>query len=112
MINNQVIALLNISLQGRETMKEPRGGRGKLFPKTNFPHGGPSSGRAISEFTGMIDQTRKGIDDCCCNSLEGHDCPAIVRKRLKNNALHDCPEELKQKCFEQFMSLPNSMTVS
>ena len=96
MINNQVIALLNISLQGRETMKEPRGGRGKLFPKTNFPHGGPSSHRAISEFTGMIDQTREDFDGWCCNSLEGL----------------DCPKELKQKCFEQSMSLPNSMTVS
>ena len=111
MINNQVIALLNISLQGRETMKN-KPIREKDFSQTHFQQGKPSSHRAISDFTGMIDQTRKGIDDCCCNSLEGHDCPAIVRKRLKNNALHDCPEELKQKCFEQFMSLPNSMTVS
>ena len=94
MINNQVIALLNISLQGRETMKN-KPIREKDFSQTHFQQGKPSSHRAISEFT-VTDQTREGIDDCCCNSLEGL----------------DCPKELKQKCFEQSMSLPNSMTVS
>lgn len=95
MINNQVIALLNISLQGRETMKN-KPIREKDFSQTHFQQGKPSSHRAISEFTGMIDQTREDIDGWCCDSLEGL----------------DCPEELKQKCFEQSMSLPNSMTVS
>jgi len=94
MINNQVIALLNISLQGRETMKN-KPIREKDFSQTHFQQGKPSSHRAISEFT-VIDQTREGIDGWCCNSLEGL----------------DCPKELKQKCFEQSMSLPNSMTVS
>ena len=94
MINNQVIALLNISLQGRETMKN-KPIREKDFSQTHFQQGKPSSGRAISEFT-VTDQTREDIDGWCCDSLEGL----------------DCPEELKQKCFEQSMSLPNSMTVS
>jgi len=68
--------------------------RGKDFPQTHFQRG-PSPNKAISYYTGT-DQTREGIDDWCCDLLEGL----------------DCPPELKQKCFEKFMSRPNSMTVS